>query len=193
MERVCHFFLSAPEPSVVKERVTIQVAARTLGVSKGTIITYLNKGLLTRIKEDDRIYVEMDELRSLGKRERGAAKSTERDQSKQTLTNCGQFKKKRQSLPAAAREAKHKVLERLKSELDDLRQNLQAQTSELAETKIRVKQLEKNQQKGLLHLNRANDSDGHNSAGEIRARLLAVEEELKRVDRSWWKRLLADV
>jgi hypothetical protein len=190
LERVSHFFLSAPEPSVVKERVTIPVAARTLGVSKGTIITYLNKGLLTRIKEDGRIYVEMDEVRSLDEPKKAVAGSTERDQCEQPLTHLAQFEKKRQGLPAAALEAKHKELERLKSELDDLRQNLLAQTSELAETKIRIKQLEKNQQKGLLHLNRANDSDAHNSAGEMRVRLLAVEEELKRLDRSWWKRLL---
>ena len=66
LESVSHFFLSDPEPSVVKERVTIQVAARTLGVSKGTIITYLNKGVLTRIKKDGAIYIEMDEVKKLG-------------------------------------------------------------------------------------------------------------------------------
>jgi hypothetical protein len=170
LERVSHFFLSAPEPSVAKERVTIQVAARTLGVSKGTIITYLDKGLLRRIKEDGRVYVEMDEVRSLAG-----------------------FAKKVSGLPATAREGKHKELERLKTELHNLRQNLQAQTSELAKTKIRIKQLEKNQQEGLWYLNRAKDSADHNSPGEMRARLLAVEEELKRLDRSWWKRLLADV
>ena len=170
LESVSHFFFSAPEPSVVKERVTIQAAARTLGVSKGTIITYLDKGLLTRIKVDGRIYVEMDEVRSFGG-----------------------FEKKVSGLPAAALGAKGEELERLKSELDNLRQNLQAQTSELAETKIRIKQLEKNQQEGLVYLNRAKDSDDNNSAGEIRARLLAVEEELKRLDRSWWKRLLEGV
>ena len=55
-----------------KERVTIQVAARALGVSKGTIINYLNKGLLTRIKDDGRIYIEMDEVRGLADSEKKA-------------------------------------------------------------------------------------------------------------------------
>ena len=38
LAKVSHLFLSGPEPP--KEKVTIQVAARALGVSKGTIITY---------------------------------------------------------------------------------------------------------------------------------------------------------
>ena len=64
LAKVSHLFLSGPEPP--KEKVTIQVAARALGVSKGTIITYLNKGLISRMKEGGRIYVSMDEVLTLG-------------------------------------------------------------------------------------------------------------------------------
>jgi len=190
LERVSHFFLSAPEPAMEKERVTIQVAARTLGVSKGTIITYLNKGLLTRIKEDGRIYIEMDEVRSLRERERGAAGLIERDQSKRALTHFGQFKKKRQGLPTAALEEKHKELERLKSELYNLRQNLEAQTSELAEAKSKLRELEKEQKKRLLNFDKATDVSDHKRE-DTQARLLAVEEELKRLQRPSWKELLS--
>jgi hypothetical protein len=189
LERVSHFFLSAPEPAMEMERVTIRVAARTLGVSKGTIITYLNKGLLTRIKEDGRIYIEMDEVRSLRERERGAAGSIERDQSKRALTHFGQFEKKRQGLPAAVPEEKHKELERLKSELDNLRQNLEAQSSELAEAKSKLRELEKEQKKRLLNFDKAADVSDHKREG-TQARLLAVEEELKRLQRPSWKELL---
>jgi hypothetical protein len=164
LESVSHFFLSAPKPSVEKKRVTIQVAARTLGVSKGTIITYLNKGLLTRIKEDGSIFIDMDEVRNLG------------DSGERTA-----------GLPIGAQEARHKELESLKTDLDSLKQNMQVQTSELAETNSRIKQLE-----GLLSVNRVGDYDDRNSR-EISVRLLAVEEELKRLDRSWWKRLRGDL
>jgi hypothetical protein len=164
LESVSHFFLSAPQPSVEKERITIQVAARILGVSKGTIITYLNKGLLTRIKENGHIYIEMDEVRSLG----------------------GSEKKGSGPARAAAPEAKHQDLESLKIELDSLKQNLAAQTSELVKAKSRIEQLE-----GLSDLNRAQDSHGHNS-GEITAKLLALEEQVKSLDRSWWKRFRGD-
>jgi chromosome segregation ATPase len=192
LERVSHLFLSGSEPAVEKETVTIQVAARTLGVSKGTIITYLNKGVLTRIKKDGAIYIEMDEVKKLGesKKElsltssahtfsesaRGASGLMTRDQSKEILSNLGQLEKEGQGQPATAREGKRKEFERLKSELDTLRQNLAVQSSELAEAKMRIKQLEKNQQEWLFHLNRAKDSDDH-SPGGIRHRLLAVEEE----------------
>ena len=164
LESVSHFFLSAPEPSAEKERITIQVAARILGVSKGTIITYLNQGLLRRIKEDGHIYLAMDEVRSLA----GSGKKVP-------------------GPPTAAPEAKHQELESLENELDSVKENLAVQTSELVKVKFRIELLE-----GLLNLNRAQDSDDHNS-GEIMARLLAVEEELKRVDRSWWKRLRGDL
>lgn len=121
LESVCHFFLSAPQPPVEKKKVTIQVAATTLGVSKGAVIDYLNKGLLTRIKENGRIFIEMDEVKSLDDSER-----------------------KDSGLSPPGLEAKHKELERLKIELDTLKQDLRDHSSELAEVKIRIEQLEEN-------------------------------------------------
>ena len=163
LESVSHFFLSAPQPSVEKKRITIQVAARMLEVSKGTIINYLNKGLLTRIKEDGHIYIDMDEVRSLG--------------------GLG---KKVSGPPTAAAEANHQELASLKIELNSLKQDLATQTGELVKAKSRIDQLE-----GLFNLNRAQVSNDHKS-GEILARLLALEEELKRLDGSWWKGLRGD-
>lgn len=123
LESVCHLFLSTPQPPVEKKKVTIQVAARTLGVSKGTVIDHLNKGLLTRIKENGRIFIELDEVKSLADSER-----------------------KGPGLSPPSLEAKQKEMERLKIELDTLRQNLDDHRSELAEVKIRIAQLEKNHQ-----------------------------------------------
>jgi hypothetical protein len=119
LESVCHFFLSAPQTSVEKKKVTIQVAARTLGVSKGTVIDYLNRGLLTRIKENGRIFIEMDEVKGLDHSGRN-----------------------RSAVPLPGLEAKHKELERLKIELDALKQNLEDHGSELAEVRLRIEQLE---------------------------------------------------
>jgi len=193
---------------MVKERVTIQVAARTLGVSKGRIITYLNEGLLTRIKEDGRVYIELDEINSLATSQRkqnvasaagaspvgdgGTAGLPERGQIEQPLTHVRHFEKKPSGLLTAAREVKHSELENLKIELDNLKQDLAAQTSELVAANIKIKQLEEKKQEGLLYCNKAKASDDDNS-GDIRARLTIVEEGLKRLDRSWWKRLLGDV
>ena len=120
LESVCHFFLSAPQPSVNKKKVTIEVAARTLGVSKGTVIDYLNRGLLTRIKENGRVFIELDEVKSLDDPER-----------------------KRSALPTPRLEAKNQELKGLQIELDTLKQTLEDHSSELAEVKNRIEQLEK--------------------------------------------------
>jgi predicted site-specific integrase-resolvase len=120
LESVCHFFLSAPQPSVNKKKVTIEVAARTLGVSKGTVIDYLNRGLLRRIKENGRVFIELDEVKSLDDPER-----------------------KRSALPTPRLEGKSQELKGLKTELDTLKQTLQDHSSELAEVKNRIEQLEK--------------------------------------------------
>ncbi len=47
------------------EKVTIRVAAKTLGVSKGTIVHYLNNGRLSRIKEGSTVYISTDEISRL--------------------------------------------------------------------------------------------------------------------------------
>ena len=60
---VSHRLLSSQEST--KEKVTIRVAAKTLNLSKGQIITYLNQGILTRLKEGDQIYILMNEIRAL--------------------------------------------------------------------------------------------------------------------------------
>ena len=207
LERVSHLFLSGSKPAVEKQTVTIQVAARTLGVSKGTIITYLNKGVLTRIKKDGAIYIEMDEVKQLSeskkelslassahtssKPARGTAGLMTRDQPKQPSKRLEQFAKERQGQPGAAKKGKHKELERLKSELDNLRQNLAAQSSELAETKTKLRKLEKEQVKGLVNLDQATETNDHQRE-DTRARPYAVEQELKRLKHPSWKELFSN-
>ena len=48
-----------------EEKVTIKVAARTLGVSKGTIVHYLNNGKLSRIREGATVYISTEEINRL--------------------------------------------------------------------------------------------------------------------------------
>ncbi len=47
------------------EKVTITLAAKALKVSTKTVHRYLDKGLLTKVKEGTRVYVPMDEVRAL--------------------------------------------------------------------------------------------------------------------------------
>jgi len=41
-----------------EEKITIQSAAKILGVSKGTVVHYLNNGKLTRFREGSKVYRE---------------------------------------------------------------------------------------------------------------------------------------
>jgi vacuolar-type H+-ATPase subunit I/STV1 len=204
LAKVSHLFLSGPEP--LKEKVTIQVAAKTLGVSKGTIITYLNKGLLTRIKEGGRIYVSMDEVRTLGdsrrkpqvkpsvttsaERNKRVSVNKRRDRSKRPSASFGLLESERQYLLTckAALEAKDKELETLTFEVNTLKRNVKIQANELKGTETRLKELEKEQQKLLGELKKTIDANDHEKE-RTQARLLAVDDKVKRFRRPWWQEL----
>ena len=205
LAKVSHLFLSGPEPP--KEKVTIQAAAKGLDVSKGTIITYLNKGLLTRIKEGGRIYVSMDEVRTLGdtkrkpqfkpsvttsaKRNRMVSVNKERDRPKRPLTSFGLLESERQYLLTckAALEAKDTELEKLTFEVNELKQNVKIQTSEWKGTETRLRELEREQQKRLGEFRSTTNAHNQDLLEKILARLLKVEEEMKRLGRPWWQEL----
>ena len=198
LAKVSHFFLSSPEPA--KEKITIQVAAKTLGVSKGTIITYLNNGSLTRIREDGQIFISKDEVRalnkkhqvksSLGKSNSGTSVIKNRNEVKRPLSSFGLLENEREHLLRckAALEAKNQELEALRQEVNTLRRNVQTQANELKGTKARLSELEKGQDKRLLSFKKPTDVRDHEKE-ETQVRLLALEEELERLKRSWWKRL----
>lgn len=198
LARVSHLFLSSPEPE--REKITIQVAAKTLGVSKGTIITYLNNGSLTRIKEDGQVYISKEEVRALdtkrpvkslsSKRDSRASVTKNKYEVKRPLSSFGLLENEREYLLRCkgALEAKNQELETLRQEVNTLRRNLQTQASDLRAAKARLRDLETGQHKRLLRFKRTTDVRDH-EIEETHVRLLALEEELERLKRSWWKRL----
>jgi len=206
LAKVSHLFLSGPESP--KKKVTIQVAARALGVSKGTIVTYLNKGLLSRIKEGGRIYVSMDEVRALGdtkrkpqvkpsvttlaERNKRASVNKERDRPKRPLASFGLLESERQYLLTckAALEAEDKELEKLTFEVNTLKRNLKIQANELKGTETRLRELEKERQKLLGEFKKTTDANDHEKE-RTHARLLAVDDKVKRLRRPWWQELFA--
>jgi len=205
LAKVSHLFLSGPEPP--KEKVTIQVAAKTLGVSKGTIITYLNKGLLTRIKEGSRIYVSKDDVRAFGEtkrkhqvkpsgtpsaeRNKRASVNKKRDRPKRPLASFGLLESERQYLLTckAALEAKDTALENLTFEVNQLKQKVEIQASKWQGTEARLRELEKEQRKRLGESRNTPNADNQDLLENIQARLLEVEEEMKRLRRPWWQEL----
>ena len=207
LAQVSHLFLSGPEPP--REKVTIQVAARALGVSKGTIITYLNTGQLTRIKEAGRIYVSMDEVRALAETKRKQVKPSvttpaeerkrapvkkERDRSKRPVASVVlEIERKYLLKYKAALEAKDKQLEKLTVEVNELKQNLEAQTSEWKGIQTRLRELEKQQQELLGEFKSTTNALQQDLLEKIQARLLKVEEEMRRLGRPWWQELFGNL
>jgi hypothetical protein len=203
LAKVSHLFLSGPEPP--KEKVTIQVAAKTLGVSKGAIITYLNEGLLTRIKEGGRIYLSKDEVRAFGdtkkkhqvipsvtpsaQRNQGASVNKERDRPKRPPASFGLLESERQYLLRckAALEAKDTELNKLILAVNELKQNVEIQASEWQGTETRLRELEKKQRKRLGKFRNSTNADNQDLLENIQARLLEVEEEMKGLRLPWWQ------
>lgn len=156
-----------------EHRVTLHAAAKALGVSKGTVIHYLNSGQLTRVREGSQVYILMDEIKALGDGDVGSGEvmalqdkdrdsefpapasssgegdgitvNLERDHYEQLLTRIGQ----------------------LKSE----KQNLLKYRENMVDTKAALSQKEKDLQ-------------------EAEAKLHMMEEELRRLKKmGWWKRV----
>jgi hypothetical protein len=205
LAKVSHFFLSGPEGA--KEKITIQMAAKALGVSKGTIITYLNKGWLKRIREGGSIYILTDEVRALreadkklyvkssvaksGKSKTRASVTKKSEGSKRSLASFGLLETERQYLLKckAALEAKDEEMESLKSGFNTLKRKLETQVSELEKTKAKLRELGEMQQKRPVDFTSTASADNQDLLERTQARLLKVEEELKRLRRPWWKEL----
>ncbi|UCG12131.1 MAG: helix-turn-helix domain-containing protein [Deltaproteobacteria bacterium] len=146
--------------ALLRQKVSIQVAAKILGVSRGTVIRYMDRDRLTRIRESSRVYVPMDEIRNLrasrkksggsgpGRTAHGDIKATvtlERDHYEELLTRLGQL------------ESENQHLLEYKNDLVDIKTAL---------------------------------VDREKDLGEVMAKLLMAEEELKKVRRmAWWQKL----
>ena len=200
LAKVCHLFLSGPKPS--REKVTIQMAAKLLNVSKGTVVTYLNTGLLTRIKERGCIYIAEDEVKGLldsGSRKRPTARRSNESESRAhdagKKTTCSHPHTELRRLKGGGHDVsetvwgtKYRDVEFLKAEIVSLKRNLAAQAIELEGTKSGLEKLRNKQERELADFTKTANTE-EQEREKTQARLLAVEEELQRLRLSWWKKL----
>ncbi len=156
-----------------EKKVTIQVAARTLGVSKGTVIHYLNNGKLTRIKEGSTVYILMDEIRALldTKKDLGAtspqARPTEIEDIRVPEVRSDDGDGTNVTVDIGHYEA---LLTRL-GQLEFENQNLLVYKDSMVKTKATLGDREKELQ-------------------EVKVKLHMLEEELRRLKKmGWWKRV----
>ena len=154
------------------EKVTIQVAARTLGVSKGTVIHYLNNGRLTRIREGSTVYIAADEIRALleVKDDPGVTMpETKPVESEATIVTEAESGDGDGTTVSVEIEHYEEILTRL-GQLELENQNLLVYRDSMVKTKTAL-------------------SDRERELQQVRAKLHMMEEELRRLKKmGWWKR-----
>jgi DNA-binding transcriptional MerR regulator len=63
--------------SVTQKKVTIQEAAQTLNISRKTIYRWIDKGLISKVREENKTYVLLSEVKAIC--DKGIQKETEND------------------------------------------------------------------------------------------------------------------
>lgn len=199
------------------EKVTIQVAAKAIGVTPKTVHQWLKTGALTRVKDGNRTYILMDEVRALRQnrvtnQKRGVitfeAKTEQvanqgydmvpikREHYEGLLTRLGQLEASQQLLL----EYKEGLQEKEKA-LEQARENISSQAQELAAVRFSLdansKELDqardtiskcRNELQRLLQVQQEAEAKGK-ALVDQRAENERLRAELERARCPWWKRL----
>ena len=154
-------------------KVTIQAAARTLGVSKGTVVHFLNNGKLTRIKEGSAVFVLMDEIEALLKPEKELG-----------------------VISPEVKATESEAVGTAESKVDDSGGiTVTVDRAHYEELLTRVGQLEVEKENLLVYKNNMVETKGALSHKEkefqqAKAKFHMMEEELRRLKKmGWWKRM----
>ena len=158
-----------------EEKVTIKVAARTLGVSKGTIVHYLNNGKLSRIKEGATVYISTDEINRLLEAREDPAVITPKARvakSKDVVATEAGSRESGGTTVIVDRDHYEEMLTRLgRLELEN--RNLLVYKDSMVKTKSLLNDRERELQK-------------------VTAKLHMMEEELRRLKKmGWWNRVFS--
>ena len=157
-----------------EEKVSIKVAANALGVSKGTVVHYLNNGKLSRIKDGSTVYISTDEINRLLEAKEASAAITPK---------------------AKAAESKHVVITKVKTSEGD-GTTVTVDRNHYEEILTRVGRLELENRNLLAYKDsmvkiKSLLSDKERELQEVTAKLHMMEEELRRLKKmGWWNRVL---
>jgi excisionase family DNA binding protein len=161
------------EKASSEEKITIQSAAKVLGVSKGTVVHYLNNGKLTRLREGSKVYVLMDEISALldGKEAKSVTTPVEKSVDVSEAAAKAEISSESDGTAVTVdREHYEELLTRL-GQLELEKQNLLVYKNSMVETKAAI-------------------YDKERQLEQVKAKLLMMEEELRRIKKmGWWNRL----
>lgn len=199
-----------------KEKTTIQAAAKALGVTTKTIQRYLVNGTLSKVKEGNRTYILIDEIRTLrqgqteGQKNDVQTNHKDRDidtitiklsEYKELLQEVGHYKGQAEGQARYLLEFKQDA-EQKAYELAAVRSSLDANSKELDQAKATISKA-RNELQHLVEIKQ----DAERKAEALRARemeladlrakdeqkekeLAEIRAELERLKAPWWKRLL---
>ena len=156
-----------------EEKVSIKVAAKAMGVSKGTIVHYLNNGKLSRIKEGSTVYISTVEINRLLEAREDSAVITPK---------------------AKIPESKHVVVTKVKSSEGD-GTTVTVDRNHYEEILTRVGRLELENRNLRVYKDsmvkiKSVLNDREKEVQEVTAKLHMMEEELRRLKKmGWWNRV----
>jgi DNA-binding transcriptional MerR regulator len=174
------------------EKVSISLAAKALKVSTKTVHRYIERGQLSKVKEGTRVYVPMDDIRTLLSGQPRVDKSphvhendkvtVDRTHYDSLLVRLGQLEANQQLLLEyrAGIESRDKALEQAKG-------NINAQAQELDQARATIN-------RARLELQRLMEikQDAEQKASELadqQGELNRPRAELERARLPWWKRI----
>jgi excisionase family DNA binding protein len=150
------------------EKITIQAAAKALGVSRGTVVHYLNNGKLTRLKEGSTVYISLDEIHGLLDRDHEQDISRHKSPAEpEEITDSPVETAADDRIHVTVDRAHYEELLTKLAQLELDKQNLLAYKDSIVKTKATLNDKEKELQ-------------------QVKAKLHMMEEELRRLKKMGW-------
>jgi hypothetical protein len=181
--------------TTTNEKLTLQIAAKALHMSVRTIQRYLDKGLLTKVKEDGKVYVYADEIRGLKNKLTTTNKLSDDTKKKSPgqatvdllyleglLIQVGQLKEKQQLLLTYENDIRQKNDTLLAKERELLEQKamIEQKNKELIEAEKLLQEKDKVMEKAGAEIQRLRNEA--KKAEELQA-------EIARLKKPWYKRI----
>ncbi len=169
--------------SRTNEKTSIIVAAKALGVSVKTIQRWVKSGKIQSIKEDNRVFIPVDEIRTKLQDKKANVEDIDQDKKEDVRTIKGQSEDKNPDVIPIERTHYEGLLTRLgqleaKQELlIEYKAGLEAKDKELSETKSTLAEAEKI----LTAKNRAMEQAGQ--------RIRELQEQVRRLNLPWYRRI----
>lgn len=159
-----------------QEKTTIKAAAKALNISIKTIQRYLNSGTLSKVKEGNRTYILVDEIRTLRQGQDRDKKEPVRTEDRDRDTNIITVNRNK--------------YEELLQELGHYKGQLQGHTKYLLEYKETIKEKDRtlSEQKIIIE----QQSKEIENLRDIAKRAEDLEAEIARLkNRSWWQKIFS--